>query len=71
MANSPEFDLAMEKLFTAKWNIPQAAATLGFRAAEEDWERLKVIFSEYCKRTPARYNADGSDNLSVPQNSNK
>jgi len=60
MENSPEFDLAMEKLFTAKWNIPQAASTLGFRAAEEDWERLKVIFSEYCKRTPIRYHADAS-----------
>jgi hypothetical protein len=60
MESSPEFDLAMEKLFTAKWNIPQAASALGFRAAEEDWERLKVIFSEYCKRTPIRYHADAS-----------
>lgn len=66
MANSPEFDLAMEKLFTAKWNIPQAASTLGFRAAEEDWERLKVIFSEYCKRTPIRYNLDASQQFTHP-----
>lgn len=66
MENSPEFDLAMEKLFTAKWNIPQAASTLGFRAAEEDWERLKVIFSEYCKRTPIRYNLDASQQFTHP-----
>ena len=66
MENSPEFDLAMEKLFTAKWNIPQAASTLGFRAAEEDWERLKVIFSEYCKRNPIRYNLDASQQFTHP-----
>jgi hypothetical protein len=28
---------AMKKLFTAQWNIPQAAAALGKPAREESW----------------------------------
>ena len=43
----------MEMLFTAKWNIPQAAAALGKPANKEEWQAVKEAFREYCKDYPA------------------
>jgi len=49
---------AMEKLFTAQWNIPQAAAALGKPASEESWEETKELFREYClEHPPIAFNA--------------
>lgn len=48
-------DEAMHKLFTAKWNIPQAVAFLGRRACKEEWERMKGEFRVYCTENPASY----------------
>jgi hypothetical protein len=42
-------DIAMKQLFTAKWNIPQAAKEMGMSASEESWNLVKVLFAEYCK----------------------
>lgn len=42
----------MEKLFTAQWNIPQAAAALGKPASEESWKETKEEFREYCALHP-------------------
>jgi hypothetical protein len=55
VTNNLDCDRAMQQLFTAKWNIPQAAASLGMCASQKDWEELKVQFSDYCKRNPAVY----------------
>ena len=35
---------AMEKLFTAKWNVPKAARHCNLTDKE-----MKITFSEYCK----------------------
>jgi hypothetical protein len=42
----------MQQLFTAKWNIPQAAASLGMCASQQDWEKMKAVFVDYCKSNP-------------------
>jgi len=48
----------MKKLFTAQWNIPQAAAALGKPASEESWEETKELFREYCvEHIPIAFNA--------------
>jgi hypothetical protein len=41
-----------QMLFTAKWNVPQAAEALGYRACKESWEEVKELFREYCKSHP-------------------
>ena len=48
----------MNKLFTAKWNIPQATAALGLAATEQNWLLVKEQFRAYCKKRPAEYEAD-------------
>jgi hypothetical protein len=48
----------MEKLFTAQWNIPQAATALGKPVSEESWDETKELFREYClEHTPIAFNA--------------
>ena len=42
----------MQKLFTAKWNIPQATAALGKSANKENWEETKELFREFCALHP-------------------
>lgn len=49
------FEEAMQKLFTAKWNIPQAVAFLERRACKEEWERMKEEFREYCSKHGPSY----------------
>lgn len=46
----------MHMLFTAKWNIPQAAIALGLSNKEQDWALAKTQFTEYCKTHPMTYN---------------
>jgi hypothetical protein len=43
---------AMQKLFTAKWNIPQAVQYLNKKACFEEWESLKEEFRKYCRENP-------------------
>ena len=38
-----------QMLFSAKWNVPQAAEALGLTACEESWDFVKQNFKEYCK----------------------
>ena len=40
----PNTRKAMEMLFTAKWNVPQAAAHCGLTCKE-----MKITFNEYCR----------------------
>ena len=49
------FDEAMHKLFTAKWNVPQAVAFLGRRACKEEWELMKEEFRAYCAHNQATF----------------
>ena len=44
---------AMEKLYTAKWNIPKAARHCGLTNKE-----MKITFNEYCEFHPACWVAD-------------
>lgn len=41
---------AMEKLFTAEWNVPKAAAHCGL-----SWKEIKIVFSEFCRLNPPTY----------------
>ena len=45
---------AMDKLFSAKWNIPQAALHCGMT-----WEGCMIAFREYCKDNPPIYDEFG------------
>lgn len=45
---------AMEMLFSAKWNIPQAALHCGIT-----WEDCMAEFREYCKVNPPIYDKNG------------
>ena len=60
VTKNSEYDRAMQQLFTAKWNIPQAAASLGMCASQKDWEDMKMQFSDYCKLNPATYAPAGN-----------
>jgi len=42
----------MIMLFTAKWNVPQAAEALGLPACKESWEKVKDLFKVYCREHP-------------------
>ena len=46
----PETREAMEKLFTAKWNLPKAAQHCGLSNKE-----MKITFNEYCNFHPPTY----------------
>ena len=46
----PETREAMEKLFTAKWNVPKAAKHCNLTNKE-----MKITFNEYCSLNPANY----------------
>lgn len=44
----PEYEKAMDLLFRARWNIPQASNALGMVNTESSWEAVKIIFRDYC-----------------------
>jgi len=46
----PKTREAMEKLFTAKWNVPKAAEHCGL-----SWKEMKITFNEYCHFHPPTY----------------
>jgi hypothetical protein len=48
----PQTRESMEQLFTARWNVPQAADHCGL-----DWRSMKITFSEYCHLHPPTYTA--------------
>jgi hypothetical protein len=52
LKKSQDYDRAMQQLFAAKWNIPQAASAVGMKASQQDWEKMKAIFVDYCKSNP-------------------
>jgi hypothetical protein len=45
----PMYEEVMEKLFSAKLNIPQASKLLGMETNSESWDSLKKEFANYCK----------------------
>ena len=45
----------MEKLFTAKWNVPKAAVALGLGNTEVGWAETKKMFADYCVGREMRY----------------
>lgn len=47
-----DFEAVMEKLFTAKWNVPKATEALGKAANKENWEETKALFRTYCLDRP-------------------
>ena len=49
----PETREAMEKLFTAKWNVPKAAEHCGLTNKE-----MKITFNEYCRLNHPTWEAD-------------
>lgn len=49
----PETRQSMEMLFTAKWNLPQAAANANLTLKE-----MKITFNEYCNFHPPIYRVD-------------
>ncbi|MFZ9327487.1 MAG: hypothetical protein ACO24H_08560 [Polynucleobacter sp.] len=53
---SEEYEYAMNMLFTAKWNIPKAAISLGLGNTEKGWEATKQMFTQYCAGQKMRYN---------------
>jgi hypothetical protein len=44
-----------QMLFTAKWNVPQAAEALGLPACDKSWEETKDLFRRFCKEHPPVY----------------
>jgi hypothetical protein len=56
----PETRESMEMLFTAKWNIPQAASNCGLTNKE-----MKITFNEYCRLHPPTYVVESNNQLSL------
>jgi hypothetical protein len=50
-----DLESIMQKLFTARWNIPQATAALGKAANKENWKETKEMFREYCRTHPVTF----------------
>ena len=49
----PETRKSMEMLWSAKWNLPKAAAHANLSNKE-----MKITFNEYCHFHPPTYNVD-------------
>jgi hypothetical protein len=43
-----DYEQAMDMLYRAKWNIPQASAAMGMNNKEESWRETMKMFREYC-----------------------
>ena len=41
---------SLEKLFTAKWNLPQAAKNCGM-----SYDEMRIMFNSYCINHPATW----------------
>jgi hypothetical protein len=46
---------SLDRLFTAKWNLPKAADNCGL-----SYDEMRIMFNAYCKTHPSLYNEDGS-----------
>ena len=46
---------SLDKLFTAKWNLPKAGTNCGM-----SYDEMRIMFNEYCKNNPSLYNEDGT-----------
>lgn len=46
---------AMDMLFRAKWNIPQAVVAMGLAATEDNWRSTKKRFADYCHQRPIEH----------------
>jgi len=56
----PETRKAMEKLFSAQWNVPEAAGHCGLT-----WKECKIVFNEYCRlNNPTYTGTDHEDHQS-------
>jgi hypothetical protein len=42
------YEQAMDMLYRAKWNIPQASIAMGMVNTESSWQETMVLFREYC-----------------------
>jgi hypothetical protein len=49
----PETRESMEMLFSAKWNVPTAAANCNLT-----WKEMKITFNEYCRLNPPTYKSE-------------
>ena len=58
----PETRESMEKLFTAKWNLPKAPA----RNCDLTNKEMKITFNEYCAFHPATYNGSVVESVDTP-----
>lgn len=56
----PETRKSMEMLYSAKWNVPQAAANCGLTTKE-----MKITFNEYCLLHPPTYVAGCNNQLNL------
>jgi hypothetical protein len=52
----PETRQSMEMLFSAKWNLPKAAANCNLTNKE-----CKIVFNEYCRLNPPTYESNSED----------
>jgi hypothetical protein len=48
-----------EMMFTARWNVPQAAEAMGLPASEDSWEEVKQQFRQWAVSRPIRYGSHG------------
>jgi hypothetical protein len=51
----PETRQSMEMLFSAKWNLPEAADNCGLT-----YKEMKITFNEYCRLNPPTYDKLGN-----------
>jgi hypothetical protein len=56
----PETRKAMEMLFSAKWNLPQAANHCNLTNKE-----MKITFNEYCALHPSIYVVESENQLNL------
>ena len=50
-------------LFTAKWNVPQAAEALGLPACNDSWDEVREMFRDFCKDHPPVHRFTGGDGM--------
>jgi hypothetical protein len=43
-----DYEQAMDMLYRAKWNIPQASVAMGMVNTESSWQETMEMFLKYC-----------------------
>jgi hypothetical protein len=46
--STADYEQAMDMLYRAKWNIPQASVAMGMVNTEKSWQETMVLFRKYC-----------------------